>query len=72
MYSGEYVCAVTLSVYPHRTSLKNSLATVGIEPATFGILARVQAQGKSSGPANKARYFVNRLFSKHTPFARQL
>jgi hypothetical protein len=23
MYSGEYVCDVTLSVYPHRASLKN-------------------------------------------------
>jgi hypothetical protein len=35
MYSGEYdVCDVTLSVYPHRASLKNT--TVGIEPTTFG------------------------------------
>ena len=37
MYSGEYdACDVTLSVYPHRASLKNiCLATVGIEPTTF-------------------------------------
>jgi hypothetical protein len=27
------------------------------------ILARVQAQGKNSGPASKARYFVKRPFS---------
>jgi hypothetical protein len=36
MYSGEYdACDVTLSVYPHRASLKNMpgrQATVGIEP----------------------------------------
>jgi hypothetical protein len=33
------VCDVTLSVHPHRASWKvNCLATVGIEPATFGIL----------------------------------
>ena len=29
-----------ISVYPHRTSLKNMPATVGIEPMTFGILAQ--------------------------------
>jgi hypothetical protein len=63
MHSVEYVCDVTLSVYPHRTSLKKCLATVGIEPTTFGILAHVQAQGKNSGPASKARYFVKRPFS---------
>jgi hypothetical protein len=65
MYSGEYDCDVTLSLYPHRTSLKIKicLATVGIDPTTFGILARVQAQGKNSGPASKARYFVKRPFS---------
>ena len=41
MYSGEYdACDVTLSVYPHRASLKNMPDTVGIEPTTFGILAR--------------------------------
>jgi hypothetical protein len=29
MYSAEYVCDVTLSVYPHRTSLKNKLGHGG-------------------------------------------
>ena len=29
MYSGEYVCDVTLTVYPHRTSLKNMLGHGG-------------------------------------------
>ena len=44
MYSGEYdACDVTLSVYPHRASLKNMPATVGIEPTTFGILAQCSA-----------------------------
>jgi hypothetical protein len=39
MYSGEYdACDVTLSVYPHRASLKN-MPVLGIEPTTFGILA---------------------------------
>ena len=42
MYSGEYdVCNVTLSVYPHRASLKNM--PVRIEPTTFGILAQCSA-----------------------------
>jgi hypothetical protein len=42
MYSGEYdACDVTLSVYPHRASLKNMPGTVGIEPTTFGILAHI-------------------------------
>jgi hypothetical protein len=42
MYSGEYdACDVTLSVYPHRASLKNMPDTVGIEPTTFGILAHI-------------------------------
>jgi hypothetical protein len=36
MYSGEYVCDVSLSVYPHRASLEN----MGIEPTTFGILVQ--------------------------------
>ena len=37
VYSGEYdVCDVTLSVYPHRASLKNMPATVGIEPTNIG------------------------------------
>jgi hypothetical protein len=41
MYSGEYdACDVTLSVYPHRASLKNMPDTVGIGPTTFGILAQ--------------------------------
>ena len=41
MYSGEYdACNVTLSVYPHRASLKTCLATEGIEPTTFGILVQ--------------------------------
>jgi hypothetical protein len=35
------VCDVTLSVHPHRASWKVSLATVGIEPATFGILVQI-------------------------------
>jgi hypothetical protein len=40
MYSGEYdACDVTLSVYPHRASMKICLSTVGIEPTTFEILA---------------------------------
>ena len=44
MYSGEYdACDVTLSVYPHRASLKNLPDTVGIEPTTFGILAQCSA-----------------------------
>ena len=34
---------VTLSVYPHRAGWKVSLATVGIEPATFGILVQCSA-----------------------------
>jgi hypothetical protein len=65
MYSGEYVCDVTLSVgYIHtEQAWKICLATVGIDPTTFGILARVQTQGKNSGPASKARYFVKRRFS---------
>jgi hypothetical protein len=33
-------CDVTLSVHPHRASWKVSLATVGIEPATFGMLVQ--------------------------------
>jgi hypothetical protein len=42
MYSGEYdyVCDVTLSVYPHRAGLKNmpgQWATVGFEPTTFAM-----------------------------------
>ena len=42
MYSGEYdACDVTLSVYPHRASLKNMPDTVGIEPTTFGILVHI-------------------------------
>ena len=31
-----YACDVTLSVYPHRASLKNMPDTVGIEPTTMG------------------------------------
>ena len=42
---------------------------MGIEPTTFGILAHVQAQGKDSGPASKARYFVNAPFH-NTPHSR--
>ena len=43
MYSGEYdACDVTLSVYPHRASLKN-MPDHGIEPTTFGILAEPNA-----------------------------
>ena len=33
-------CDLTLSVYPHRASLKNMPSTVGIEPTTFGIPAQ--------------------------------
>ena len=41
MYSGEYdVCDVTLSGNPHRVSL----AAVGIEPATIGILVKCSAK----------------------------
>jgi hypothetical protein len=37
MYSGVYdVCDVTLRVHPHRANWKVCLATVGIEPVTFG------------------------------------
>jgi hypothetical protein len=36
-----YVCDVTLSVHPHRASWNVCLTTVGIEPATFGILVQV-------------------------------
>ena len=43
MYSGEYVCDVTLSVHPHRASWKVSLAMMGIEPATFGIPVQCSA-----------------------------
>ena len=44
MYPGEYdVCDVTLSVYPHRASLKNMPYAVGIEPTIFGILAQCSA-----------------------------
>ena len=55
MYSGEYdACDVTLSVYPHRASLKNMpdhggnrtydlWNTSPIEPTTFGILAQCSA-----------------------------
>ena len=53
MYSGEYdVCDVTLSVHPHRASWKvNCLATVGIEPATFGILRGTDiTEAYSDGP----------------------
>ena len=31
-----YVCGVTLRLYPHRASTKICLTTVGIEPTTFG------------------------------------
>ena len=38
MYSGEYdACDVTLSVYPHRASLKMCLATVGTEKVVGSI-----------------------------------
>ena len=44
VYSGEYdVFDVTLSVYPHRTSLKDMPGYGGIEPTTFGILAQCSA-----------------------------
>ena len=44
IHSGEYDTRdVTLSVYPHRASLKLCLTTVGIEPTTFGILAQCSA-----------------------------
>ena len=44
MYSSEYdVCDFTLSVHPHRASWKVCLATVGIEPATFGVLVQCSA-----------------------------
>jgi hypothetical protein len=37
------VCDVTLRVHPHRASWKvNCLATVGIEPANFGILVHTR------------------------------
>ena len=38
MYSGEYVCGVTLSVHPHRASWKVCLTTVGIEPKSIGLV----------------------------------
>ena len=47
MYSGEYdACDVTLSVYPHRASLKNMPVHGGnrtYESTTFGILAQCSA-----------------------------
>ena len=50
VYSGEYddACDVTLSLYPHRASLKNmpghGARPVGIEPTTFaGIPAQCSA-----------------------------
>ena len=44
MYSGEYdACDVTLSVYPHRASLKNMPDHSGNRPTTFGILAQRSA-----------------------------
>ena len=47
MYSGEYdACDVTLSVYPHRTNLKNMPVTVGIEPTTFGTLCQTELRGQ--------------------------
>ena len=48
MYSGEYdACDVTLSVYPHRASLKICLTTVGIKLARCGTL-RVTSQASYS------------------------
>ena len=47
MYSGEYVCDVTLSVNPHRASLKNMPGHVGIEPTELvrcGYTLRVTSQ----------------------------
>ena len=38
-----YVCDVTLSVYPHRASLKKYAR---IEPTTFGILAQCSGSGQ--------------------------
>ena len=53
MFSGEYdVCEFTLSVYPHRarSTVKIGLATVRIEPPTFGILTQCSANlAKRSG-----------------------
>ena len=43
MYSGEYdACDVTLSVYPHRASLKNMPDHGGNRTTTFGILGVAQ------------------------------
>ena len=47
-YNGFDVRDVTLSVYPHRTSLKICPATVGIEPTTFGILAQCYGHASPS------------------------
>ena len=45
MYSGEYdACDVTLSVYPHRASLKNMPDHGGNRTYTFGILAQCSAK----------------------------
>ena len=44
VYSGEYnVCDVTLSVYPHRASLKNMPGHGGNRTYDFGILAQCSA-----------------------------
>jgi hypothetical protein len=51
MYSSEYdVCNVTLSVHSHRASWKVSLATVWIEPATFGFCYKTLEQQNFSCP----------------------
>jgi hypothetical protein len=50
IYFSPDVCDVTLSVHPHRASWKvNCLATVGIEPATCGILVQWIDHGGTFG-----------------------